>query len=188
MSLLEFAGSVFGLLAVFLTVRQNIWCWPTGVISVVLYTVIFYDAKLYSDAILQVVYFFLQFYGWYHWLHGGREKTSVPVTRLRPRALQGWLVVGVVGSGLWGFGMARFTDAALPYPDAGVVVLSLVAQWLLTRKNLESWHFWIVVDMIAIGVYFAKQLYITAGLYGVFLILAFLGLQAWKKECQLPSA
>lgn len=187
MSLLEIIASVFGLLCVFLTVRQNLWCWPTGVVQVVLYTIIFYQAKLYSDAILQVVYFFLQFYGWYHWLHGGKEKAPVPVTQLSRPRLWGWLLIGVIGSALWGFGMARFTDAALPYPDAVVVVLSLVAQWLMARKILESWHFWITVDVVAIGVYWAKQLYITTGLYAIFLVLAAQGLLAWKKQCQQPG-
>ncbi|MBB6050034.1 nicotinamide riboside transporter PnuC [Armatimonas rosea] len=186
MSPLEIVATVFGLLSVALTVRQNIWCWPTGLVQVVLYIFIFYQAKLYSDSILQVLYVVFQFYGWWHWLHGGRERTSAPVTRLRPQALSGWIVVGIIGSLLWGSVMARFTDAALPYPDAFVVVLSLVAQWLLTRKVLESWHFWIAVDVLAIGVYALKRLYLTSGLYAVFLVLAVLGLLAWKKELDRP--
>jgi nicotinamide mononucleotide transporter len=186
MSPLEIVATVFGLLCVALTVRQNIWCWPTGLVQVVLYIFIFYQAKLYSDSFLQVVYVFFQFYGWWHWLHGGREHTSAPVTRLSPRALIGYLVAGILGSLLWGYGMARFTDAALPYPDAFVVVLSLIAQWLLARKVLESWHFWIAVDVLAIGVYFLKKLYLTSGLYAVFLVLAVLGLLAWKKELGHP--
>lgn len=152
----------------------------------VLYIFIFYQAKLYSDSFLQVIYVFFQFYGWWHWLHGGRERTSAPVTRLSPRALVGYLVAGILGSLLWGFGMARFTDAALPYPDAFVVVFSLIAQWLLARKVLESWYFWIAVDVLAIGVYFLKQLYLTSGLYAVFLVLAIFGLLAWKKEQEQP--
>lgn len=183
MSTLELIASVFGLICVGLTVRQHIWCWPTGLVQVLLYTVIFYDAKLYSDAILQVIYVFFQFYGWYHWLHGGQDKSLLPVTHLNARALLLWVGIGVVGSVLWGYGMARFTDAALPYPDAVVVVLSLVAQWLMARKKVESWHFWIAVDIVGIGVYYAKQLYPTAILYVVFLVLAVLGLRSWIKEC-----
>lgn len=186
MSPLEIVATVFGLLCVALTVRQHIWCWPTGLVQVILYIFIFYQAKLYSDSFLQVIYVFFQFYGWWHWLHGGRERTSAPITQLSPRALLGYTLAGILGSLLWGFGMARFTDAALPYADAFVVVFSLVAQWLLARKVLESWHFWIAVDVLAIGVYFLKKLYLTSGLYAVFLVLAVLGLLAWRKERENP--
>lgn len=165
--------------------RQNIWCWPTGLVQVVLYIYIFYGTRLYSDALLQVVYVVLQLYGWYHWLHGGRNDSPLPVARLTTRELGVWAGIGAAGAGALGLLMSRYTDAALPYWDATITSLSLVAQYLLAQKKLENWLFWITVDLLAIGVYSAKALYPTAGLYAVFLGLATFGYFEWKRS--LPA-
>lgn len=185
---LEIAATVFGLVSVYLTTRQSIWCWPTGLVMVSLYVVIFFHAKLYSDTLLQVVYIFVQFYGWFHWRRGGGPAGELPVSRLTPRGWLGWLLVSGVGSVLLGTGMARWTDAAFPYADAAITALSLVAQWLMARKVLENWHFWIAVDILAIGVYLGKSLYLTTGLYAVFLALCVLGLVEWHRSLETSSA
>ena len=186
MNWMEAMAVVFGFVCVVLTVRQNIWCWPTGLAQVVLYIFIFYNAKLYSDMILHGIYVVLQLYGWHHWLHGGPDRGHLTVSMLKVRGRAGWLAVVVLGSGLWGYAMARWTDAAAPFADAFVAAASLVAQWLMTRKRLESWILWITVDLVAIAVYIYKSLYLTAGLYAAFLGLAVAGLFAWRKS--LPQA
>lgn len=93
-----------------------------------------------------------------------------------------WVFIAVAGTLLWGFVMKTLTDASVPYPDAFTTVASLIAQWLMARKRLESWCFWIAVDVVAIGVYFYKQLFFTTGLYAVFLILAIMGFLEWRKN------
>ena len=181
MTTLEIIATLFGLACVALTIRRNIWCWPTGLVQVVLYAWIFYRAKLYSDALLQVVYVALGVYGWYYWLRGGPRDDGPPIRRL---GVPGWaysLLAGALGAAALGTVMARYTDAALPYPDAAVVSLSLVAQFLLSRKVLENWPFWAVVDVLAIGVYAAKGLYVTTVLYAVFLVMAVCGWYAWSR-------
>lgn len=180
MNPIEVAATVMGVLSVGLTIRRSIWCWPTGLVMVCLYIVIFYDAKLYSDMLLQVVYIFMQVYGWHYWLRGGSEETT-PITTLTANARLGWLAVGIVGTAGLGFAMGNFTDAALPYWDASTTVLSLVAQWLLGRKILENWLVWIVVDVLAIGIYINRELMLTAGLYGLFLVMASSGWWAWRR-------
>jgi nicotinamide mononucleotide transporter len=182
MTWIEATAVIFGLLCVWLTVRQNVWCWPTGLVQVSLYIWVFYDVKLYSDLILHMIYVVLQLYGWHHWLRGGQEHGRLAVSTLAPGARTAWAGVTVVGSGVWGCAMASFTDAAVPYGDAVITVASLVAQWLMTRKRLESWIFWIAVDVLAIGVYWYKSLFLTAGLYAVFLGLAVVGALAWRKS------
>ena len=176
---LEITATIFGLLCVTLTVRQNIWCWPTGLVQVSLFIFVFYQAKLYSDVILHVFYVGMQIYGWWFWLHGGRNRqvAKVAVQGISGRA--GWLATVLVGTALWGYGMARWTDAAVPYGDAFTTVASICAQWMLARKRLESWFYWIAVDVAAIGIYFSKGLYVTTGLYVVFLFLASWGLVSW---------
>lgn len=190
MNPIEVVAVVFGLLCVWLCVKENIWCWPTGLVQVSLYVIIFYQAKLYSDTILNVIYVGVQFYGWYHWLHGGRDRGELAVSRLSAPALNGWIVVTVVGTALWGYGMASLTDAAVPYWDAFTTVASLVAQWLMARKRVENWAFWIAVDVVAVGVYLYKGLHLTAGLYFVFLIMCIEGWRAWNRTVQetTPSA
>ncbi|WPL18662.1 Nicotinamide riboside transporter PnuC [Thiorhodovibrio winogradskyi] len=182
MMAIEATAVVFGFLCVWLTIRQSIWCWPTGLVQVVLYLVIFHQVKLYSDMLLHGIYVLMQVYGWYWWLHGGRDRGALAVSRLEGRARLGWLLLVMVASLLWGYLMATHTDAALPYADAFTTVASLVAQWLLARKKLESWLLWIAVDLAAIGIYWHKALYLTAGLYAAFLVLAVFGLLAWYQS------
>lgn len=188
MNWLELVAVVFGVICVVLTVRQNIWCWPTGLIQVVLFIVIFYQAKLYSDLILHVIYVFMQFYGWYHWLHGDQNRSTIPVTLLSYRMRLIWPSITIVAAYVLGFVMARYTDASFAYLDAFTTVASLVAQWLMARKKLESWVFWIVVDIVAIGIYWQKELYLTARLYGAFLLLASIGLFAWYHSWRKSNA
>lgn len=183
-SVIEWIAVGFGIACVVLTVRQNIWCWPVGLVQVGLYIFIFYDARLYSDAGLHVVYVILCLYGWWFWLRGGRDEGPPRVTRLRLTHLVAWLVACAVGTAGLGGVMHRFTDADLPFWDAATTVGSLVAQYLMARKALESWLFWIGVDVVAIGVYAVKGLHPTAGLYVVFLVLATIGYFAWRSTWQ----
>lgn len=131
---------------------------------------------------LQVVYVFMQLYGWYHWVYGGKDDEELPVTRLSTMRLAMWSAAGAAGIGGLGFMMDTYTDADLAYWDASTTVLSLIAQWLMAKKVLESWVFWIVVDVLAVGIYAVKGLYLTTGLYAVFLGLATAGLVAWLKS------
>ena len=187
MSWIEIIAVVFGVACVVLTVRQNIWCWPTGLVQVLLFIVIFYQVKLYSDLILHVVYVWLQVYGWYHWTHGGVRKQQLAVTTLESHNRLLWIAVTIVVTAIWGLLMAVLTDASLPRLDAFTTVASLVAQWLMARKKLESWLFWVTVDIFAIGIYWYKELYYTSGLYAVFLVLATIGWFAWLKSWRESS-
>lgn len=183
---IEATAVFFGLLCVWLVVKQSIWCWPTGLVQVTLYMFIFYEVKLYSDLILHGIYVVLQVYGWYHWLHGGRDRDALPVTRLSQRALGAWCLVTVAGTLGWGSLMASWTDAAIPYGDAFTTVASLIAQWLMARKRLANWGFWIAVDVVAVGIYWVKELYLTSGLYAVFLGLSIWGLVEWRRSLESP--
>jgi nicotinamide mononucleotide transporter len=188
LTLIELVATFFGLACVWLTIRQSVWCWPVGLVQVGLYVWIFLHARLYSDVLLHVVYVGLGVYGWYHWVRGGARgdggAPTVPVSTLSRGAAAGWIAVAAAGTGVLGLAMHQFTDASLPYWDAAIASLSLVAQYLLARKVLETWPFWVVVDVLAIGVYGTKGLYITCGLYSVFLVLALTGWAAWRTSMQ----
>lgn len=182
MSIWEILGTVLGLVGVGLMIRQNIWAWPVGLIQVAVYAWVFYDAKLYSDAILQIFFFGLQAYGWAHWLRrGSAAGQELPVTRLGPAAIFRWIALGAVATAAWGELMRRTTDAALPRWDAFIFVFSLIAQWLQAKKRLENWAGWMAVNVVAVGVCWAKGLQLTAALYGVFFGMAVAGHVAWRR-------
>ena len=178
----EVAGVLFGFVSVWLTVRENIWCWPTGLVNVTLFIVVFHQAKLYADMGLQVVYVSLCLYGWYEWLHGGKQHGALEVSRTPHATLATLGLAGVASAALLGLTLRRTTDAALPFWDSGTTSFSLVAQWMTTRKWLENWIVWIAVDGVYVGMYLYKRLYLTALLYAGFLVLALLGLREWKKS------
>lgn len=182
MTIIEMIATVFWLLSVYYTVKQNILCWPTGVVMVSLYIYIFYDVKLYSDAILQVIFLFLQFYGWYLWKFWGKQKDQLHIKTISNT----WRIlisVGIIAVSIgWWYFMSTKTDNALPYADSFVLYMSLVAQLFLSFKILESWVLWILVDILSLWLYYRKGLYVTFWLYFIFLILATLWLLEWMKN------
>lgn len=184
MSPWEIIGTILGIIGVWLMIRQDIWGWPVGLVQVTVYGWVFFEAKLYSDALLQVCFFGLQAYGWWHWLQGRHtaSHSDLPVTRLTVAAAAGWVAVAAAATAAWGTFMARTTDAALPHWDAFILVASLIAQWLQARKVLECWAGWLVVNTVAIGVYWVKDLHLTAGLYAIFWVMAAWGWRAWRRS------
>jgi nicotinamide mononucleotide transporter len=191
MSVWEIIGTMLGVIGVWLMIRQNIWGWPVGLVQVAVYAWVFFDARLYSDAILQVAFFLIQAYGWWHWWRGARNGSSgglaLPVTRLEPAAIAGTVVAGAVLTAAWGLLMHRTTDAALPWWDAFILIFSLIAQWLQARKQLENWPAWVVVNTVAIGVYWAKDLRLTAGLYVIFWLMALWGWREWRRSTRVVA-
>ena len=188
MNLLEAIAAVIGALSVYLGTRQHIAYWPTAIVNVGLYTYVFWRAGLYADAGLQVVYLVLSIYGWYEWLHGGANRAELRVSRATPRT---WLIVLPIAIVFW-YALARYVASrpgvSLPYLDAGLTTVSLVAQWMTTRKILENWILWIVVDLVYVPVYVYKDLPVTAVLYAVFLALAVLGYREWRRSYQTDRA
>ena len=178
---LEVVAATFGVISVFLSTRQNIWSWPTAIVNVGLYAVVFYQGRLYGQMGLQPIYLALSVYGWYQWLHGGAQKTELRVSSASPRLLTvlaalnlvAWLALAAV---------LRRTDAALPWLDALLTTTSLVAQWMMTRKILENWLLWIVVDVVYVPMFISQRLYATALLYAAFLVLAAMGYVEWRRS------
>ncbi|MDQ2870595.1 MAG: nicotinamide riboside transporter PnuC [Acidobacteriota bacterium] len=185
---LEVAAVLFGIVSVYLSVRENIWSWPTAIVNVTLYVFVFYQARLYADMALQVVYIAISIYGWYSWLHGGRERGELPVSRATPQIWGTVASVGVLAAAAIGIALARWTDASLPYVDASTSATSLLAQWMMARKILENWIVWVAVDVVYIGMFLFKSLYLTAFLYAVFLVLAAMGYVQWKKSLLTRAA
>jgi nicotinamide mononucleotide transporter len=178
----ELVAVVLTLVAVYLTTRQQIWCWPLGMVSVALYALVFHQAKLYADMGLQGLYFGLAIYGWWAWLHGGEDHGKLSVSLASSRARVVLAVVGVGAGITLGQTLHRLTDASLPFMDSTLTSFSIVAQWMQTRKLLEAWLVWLAVDVFYVGMFLYKGLYPTAGLYAVFLYLAVRGFVEWRRS------
>ena len=180
MSVTEIVAFVLGVLNVTLVVRRSLWNYPFGLVMVALYAWVFFEAKLYSDALLQIFFCVVQIYGWVNWARNASQEGEVKVERMANRGRVSWLGGAVIAILLWGWGMHRFTDAAFPWWDACVAILSVVAQILMSRRLIENWVLWVAVDFLAIGLYLAKDLRLTALLYAIFLALSLWGLIGWR--------
>lgn len=181
-SCLEAVAVIFGIISVYLGTRENIWSWPTALVNVALFFALFLESGLYSDTGLQIVYFVLSLYGWYEWLYGGAGRTAITVTRTSQRT---WTVLAGIGVVVWallGTITSRLPGTALPYVDAATTTVSLLAQWMMTRKLIENWLIWIAVDVVYVGMFIYKGLYLTAFNYGIYLVLAVMGYFAWKRS------
>lgn len=182
---LELVAVATGFACVWLAARESIWNFPVAIVSCLLYVFVYYNTRLYADCGLQGLFILLSFYGWYEWLYGGNNATELGVTRTPGRE---WLL-GAAFAALFtlGFGyyLHQHTDAAFPYLDSFTTAGSIVAQYLLTRKRLENWLLWLLVDVIYVPVLWYKALYTTSLLYFLYLALAAYGYWQWRRE--LPA-
>jgi nicotinamide mononucleotide transporter len=182
MNALEWVAAGLGLVNVALVVKRSVWNYPFGLAMVALYLFVFFEAKLYSDALLQIFFFVVQLYGWRNWVLAKRAAAGdIPVLVLTSRARLGWIAGIAAASTIWGLGMARYTDAAAPLVDAAVAGMSIAAQILMAQRRIENWVLWILVDAVAIGLYASRGLYATGGLYAIFLLLSVAGLVGWRR-------
>jgi nicotinamide mononucleotide transporter len=181
MNPLELTAVILGVANIVLLIRRSIWNYAFGIAMVILYFEIFREARLYSDMLLQIFFLVVQGWGWLAWARAGGMGGPVTVGRMSATERWLWLVAVVAMTALWGSGMARLTDAAAPYWDAAVAMGSVAAQLLLVRRRIENWIGWILVDVLAIGLYASRELWLTAGLYGLFLILSIVGFIEWRR-------
>ncbi|MDU9403894.1 nicotinamide riboside transporter PnuC [Pseudomonas sp. zfem004] len=188
MSGLELFAAALGVIAVWLTVKQNPWCWPIGLVMVVLYSWIFYGMKLYSNMLLQLVYAVLQLYGWWQWIRPDRVEDARQVTRLAMAPILKGLAAGLAASLVLGAAMSHYTDAEQPWLDAALTGFSLVAQLWMAQKRLQCWALWVVLDVIFVGLFLYQSLYLTAALYALFTLIAVRGWLEWRRDPALAAA
>ncbi len=198
MSYIEFFGTVFCLWSVWLIAKRDMMTWPIGIVSVLLLMALYYQIQLYSDALEQVYYLGASVYGWWYWSSTRNEEEDlVAVNFSTRRAMLAWIALTAVFSVLLGVCMTRIhtwfpavfaEPASYPYLDALTTVMSFVAMWLMTRKHTESWVYWIIVDVIGIGLYFVKGVKFISLLYVILLVLATRGLIIWLRAASRPIA
>lgn len=186
---LELLSFVLSVATVWLNIRQSHWAWLFAIVSSATYGLVFFGSRLYGDMGLQLVFIAVSIYGWRQWLRGDslHGNAALPITALDARgrwlALGGWLA----GFLLLAWFLKTWTDTDVPHSDGFLTAGSLVGQLLLSRKKVENWHVWIIVDVLYVGLYLHKNLMLTAILYAIFVGMAIVGLRTWQQSAGMPT-
>ncbi|HNR20553.1 MAG TPA: nicotinamide riboside transporter PnuC [Bacteroidia bacterium] len=216
MTTLEIIGFVFGVAGVWLTIKENPWCFPVGLVNVIVSSFLFFDQKLYADVLQQIVYVVLLSYGWYEWTMGkgltqkfnvknqiANEQKSEDenfkseiispnsqITNISssPRLLFNCIFVIAASTYILGTLLKWYTDASVPYWDALATSMSFTAQYLVARKKIENWMLWMDVNLLYLGIYIYKELYLYAVLFAVYFVMAVVGYFKWRKEMQAQNS
>ena len=182
MSGLEVLAVVLAIAYLMLAIRQNIWCWPCAAVSTACYVYLFIDARLYMESLLNVFYLAMAFYGWYSWARPGGRDSTLPVTRYPLRAhVIAILVIGAL-AGLFGYLLATYSDAAYPYIDSMTTWAAIWTTFLVARKVLENWWYWLVIDTVSIFLYWDRGLQLTALLFALYVVMIPFGLLSWTRS------
>lgn len=180
---LQIAGVVLGLLYLWLEYRADIRLWVVGLVMPLVHGVLYYHAGLYADSAMQVYYVFAGLYGWIVWHNAPRRKSDTArIGRTPLRFVPALAAVYAALHAVLYFVLARFTNSSVPFWDAMTTALSVAAMWMLSRKYLEQWLVWLAVDLITVGLYFYKQIPLTAGLYALYSALAVAGYLRWRRQ------
>jgi len=179
---LELLSFLLSVACVWLNIRQSHWGWLLAILSSAMYGLVFFGSRLYGDMGLQLVFIAVSCYGWYQWLKGDDSHNQLPVTALDARGR--WIAgaAWLAGFAFLAWFLKSYTDTDVPNADGFLTAGSLVGQALLSRKKIENWHVWIIVDVLYVALYLHKHLVLTAVLYGVFVGMAIVGLRAWQED------
>lgn len=182
-SLLEIIGVITALAYVALAAKRNKWCFLFGLISSLIYVYFTFVLKLYFDFGINLYYVLMSFYGWFAWSKSTTKET-LTIHQLPRKTLLTICITGLVVSTILAFGARQFTDASLPYLDAFTTTFSVIATFMVVKKQIENWLLWIVVDLVSTGLYYSKELYLTALLFLIYTIVALFGYRSWRKQLQ----
>lgn len=181
MTTLEIAASATTTISILLAGRNSIHTWWTGIIGCTLFGLLFFQAKLYADVLLQLFFIGASGIGWWQWVHGERGQER-PISRAGLRKIALLFPIGIFAAAIYGFSLHYFTDAYAPFLDSGILVFSVIGQWLLMQRRLECWIFWLLVNTIAVPLFASRELYLTAFLYSAYWINAIIAYHYWRSQ------
>lgn len=183
MELIEATAVVFGIAYLLLAVREHLWCWYAAFVSTALFLYLFWEVRLLMESALQIYYLAMAVYGWTLWHRGesaGGARMQISTWPLRRHL---WVLAAVLAASLVsGWVLNRYSDARLPFVDSFTTWGSIVTTWMVARKLLENWLYWLVIDAVSIVLYVDRQLYLTVGLFVVYLMIAVLGYWRWRHQ------
>ena len=180
-SALDQINLVLNVAGVWLMVRRNLWAFPVGLVAVLVQCSLFFQARFYADGALQIFFFVALAWGWWHWTHPTGVEKELPVTTMRARERLLWIVLVAAATAVWALALQRWTDARMPWRDAGIAALQVAGQILQARKKLENWAFLTAANLVAIPAYWSAELAYTAFLYAIYLALGLMGWRAWLR-------
>ena len=175
---MEFIAVLLAILYLLLAVKQNILCWPAGILSSFLYLFIMYSAGLYMEASLQIFYIFMGIYGWSHWKSKQPEFVVNNWSALSHFKAISLILLLTFSSG---YLLDRYTEAALPFLDALTTWGAIIATYMVAKKLIENWIYWFVIDSISIFLFISRDLHLTALLFASYLVIIFFGYRSWSK-------
>lgn len=178
---LELIGFVFGIAGVWLTIRKNIWCFPVGIVNVLITAFLVFDKKLFADTLQQLVYFILLVAGWVLWIKRKRIQQDIKIENTSIKEYLILIPVYLSGSFLMGWVLKNYSTASLPFADSFATVLCFMAQWMIAKRKIENWILWMVANPAYIIIYLIKDMPMYALLSAVYLAMAFMGYREWKK-------
>lgn len=185
---LDILGTILGFLYLWLEFRTSAWMWVVGCIMPAIYIVVLYQAGIYADCGMEVYYFLAGIYGLIIWLRGKTEKGEKVEISATPRKMYIWLallfLVLFVAIAIF---LRECTDSRVPYIDSFTTSLSIIAMWMLSRKYIEQWWVWFVVDAVSAGLYIYKGVYGRSVLYTVYTLMAVYGFYCWRKQLQVKK-
>lgn len=181
MSPLEIIAVIISVIGVTLTVKRNMWCWWFNFAAFVLYAYLFYEFKLYGETILQFFFIVVNFYGFYHWFKGKQQDHEIRIEPIAQKTVIFQMLLAALGGLIFGLTLKHFTDAAVPMLDSQLAAFSLLATYWTSRKHIATWVLWIVVDIVYVGMFIYKDLFLTAGLYAAFVGFAAFGWWQWEQ-------
>lgn len=191
MSGLEIFAVIISVIGVALTIKRNMWCWWFNFLAFVLYAYLFYTFKLYGETILQFFFMVVNFYGFYHWLKGKQQDHDIRIEPIKTSTVIWQMLLAALAGLAFGLSLKFWTDAAVPMLDAQLAAFSLLATYWTSRKHIATWVLWVFVDIVYVGMFIYKDLFLTAGLYAAFVGLAAFGWWQWiqvQKKQQLAGA
>jgi len=180
----EITGTIIALAYLYFSIKQNIWLWPLGIISSAIFAYVFFRSKIYAGMGLQIYYVIISIYGWYNWwkVRNGNKLSTTVKSLLGNYKLMVVLLLIVIFLFVVLFQILVHTDTNVPYYDALISALSIVATWMLAKKYIEHWWVWLLADPISIGIFIYQKLYFMVILYFIYSIMAIVGYKSWKKD------
>lgn len=189
---LEIAGVIVGLIYLWLEYRASVWLWAASIVMPAIYIFIYAESGFYADMGINIYYLVASIYGWVAWLRRGDDGQPLKITHTPRKMILPLIAVGAIAMVVITYILLNYTDSTVPYGDSFTTALSVVALYMLARKQAEQWLVWLVVDAVSCALYISKGIHLTAALYGLYTILAWVGYRRWLKmieeDATLPTA
>ena len=183
-SIIETTAVFLSIIYVILAVKQNIWCWAFAAISVILYIYICFTSQLFAETGLQFFYLFMAAYGYYNW---NKSEARLDISKWTASKHLLLILFGAIFTFLIGFYFATYTNAKMPIVDSFTTVFSIIATYMITKKVLENWLYWIVIDTVSVYMFFSRDLHLTSFLFIVYTIIAIFGYFSWLKKIKIDA-